>query len=165
MERDLTHPLPVPFHRITSPQGVAHCQQAIQGSVTTAASITKLPKVFSTQSESSEFPQSSAICVDDIWRRNESRSMKSKSEVISSQDHCIIRSESCSVVADDGFTSAHSFDFGRAESAPAGLQCRESCWPPLTTCSKRLPVEDRSEERRVGKECVSTCRSRWSPYH
>src|SRR3546814_11139818 len=27
-----------------------------------------------------------------------------------------------------------------------------------------LAVE-RSEERRVGKECVSTCRSRWSPYH
>src|SRR3546814_15842213 len=29
------------------------------------------------------------------------------------------------------------------------------------------PVEEagRSEERRVGKECVSTCRSRWSPYH
>ena len=32
---------------------------------------------------------------------------------------------------------------------------------------KRLTgeVPDRSEERRVGKECVSTCRSRWSPYH
>src|SRR3546814_8943612 len=27
-----------------------------------------------------------------------------------------------------------------------------------------VPVEG-SEERRVGKECVSTCRSRWSPYH
>src|SRR3546814_16194980 len=26
-------------------------------------------------------------------------------------------------------------------------------------------VAGRSEERRVGKECVSTCRSRWSPYH
>src|SRR3546814_15348325 len=26
-------------------------------------------------------------------------------------------------------------------------------------------IEGRSEERRVGKECVSTCRSRWSPYH
>src|SRR3546814_13780421 len=26
-------------------------------------------------------------------------------------------------------------------------------------------VNNRSEERRVGKECVSTCRSRWSPYH
>src|SRR3546814_19873425 len=25
--------------------------------------------------------------------------------------------------------------------------------------------EQRSEERRVGKACVSTCRSRWSPYH
>src|SRR3546814_15919783 len=28
----------------------------------------------------------------------------------------------------------------------------------------RQPAK-RSEERRVGKECVSTCRSRWSPYH
>src|SRR3546814_1051600 len=27
------------------------------------------------------------------------------------------------------------------------------------------PRGRRSEERRVGKECVSTCRSRWSPYH
>src|SRR3546814_1364999 len=26
-------------------------------------------------------------------------------------------------------------------------------------------IQRRSEERRVGKECVSTCRSRWSPYH
>src|SRR3546814_20460939 len=26
-------------------------------------------------------------------------------------------------------------------------------------------IHPRSEERRVGKECVSTCRSRWSPYH
>src|SRR3546814_15551763 len=33
--------------------------------------------------------------------------------------------------------------------------------PRLRELSRRL----RSEERRVGKECVSTCRSRWSPYH
>ena len=26
-------------------------------------------------------------------------------------------------------------------------------------------VEARSEERRVGKECLTGCRSRWSPYH
>src|SRR3546814_18031304 len=32
---------------------------------------------------------------------------------------------------------------------------------PLQAPSKQI----RSEERRVGKECVSTCRSRWSPYH
>src|SRR3546814_1080517 len=33
--------------------------------------------------------------------------------------------------------------------------------------NRRSPdlVPHRSEERRVGKECVSTCRSRWSPYH
>src|SRR3546814_12317818 len=29
----------------------------------------------------------------------------------------------------------------------------------------RIQEGPRSEERRVGKECVSTCRSRWSPYH
>src|SRR3546814_16652570 len=28
-----------------------------------------------------------------------------------------------------------------------------------------LSGHPRSEERRLGKECVSTCRSRWSPYH
>ena len=27
------------------------------------------------------------------------------------------------------------------------------------------PIEQRSEERRVGKECSLQCRSRWSPYH
>src|SRR3546814_12070946 len=31
--------------------------------------------------------------------------------------------------------------------------------------SEREVAVIRSEERRVGKECVSTCRSRWSPYH
>src|SRR3546814_6577 len=35
--------------------------------------------------------------------------------------------------------------------------------------NKKRPLltghNNRSEERRVGKECVSTCRSRWSPYH
>src|SRR3546814_12642555 len=30
---------------------------------------------------------------------------------------------------------------------------------------RRAVARSRSEERRVGKECVSTCRSRWSPYH
>src|SRR3546814_10249945 len=47
-----------------------------------------------------------------------------------------------------------------------------SCPPPYiwrpsasTTSSSRSDDMTRSEERRVGKECVSTCRSRWSPYH
>src|SRR3546814_5587342 len=38
---------------------------------------------------------------------------------------------------------------------------------PLELYATDLNAEarQRSEERRVGKECVSTCRSRWSPYH
>src|SRR3546814_15295950 len=34
----------------------------------------------------------------------------------------------------------------------------------ITQVSNAILVS-RSEERRVGKECVSKCRSRWSPYH
>src|SRR3546814_13662139 len=33
------------------------------------------------------------------------------------------------------------------------------------TTTATVLAQARSEERRVGKECVSTCRSRWSPYH
>src|SRR3546814_5567125 len=36
---------------------------------------------------------------------------------------------------------------------------------PSSASSRPKPDPLRSEERRVGKECVSTCRSRWSPYH
>src|SRR3546814_9100809 len=39
-------------------------------------------------------------------------------------------------------------------------------WPALIAwCTGHRHCDLRSEERRVGKECVSTCRSRWSPYH
>ena len=37
--------------------------------------------------------------------------------------------------------------------------------PVGTACGFAVQLNRRSEERRVGKECVSTCRSRWSPYH
>src|SRR3546814_12355711 len=47
-----------------------------------------------------------------------------------------------------------------------GLRTLEGTLPPGTQVFDDLAaVVDRSEERRVGKECVSTCRSRWSPYH
>src|SRR3546814_1334257 len=45
-----------------------------------------------------------------------------------------------------------------AQGAAGGKE--DEWFARLGTC-----VADRSEERRVGKECVSTCRSRWSPYH
>src|SRR3546814_10256137 len=35
----------------------------------------------------------------------------------------------------------------------------------LTEDWRKTRAVDRSEERRVGKECVRTCRSRWWPYH
>src|SRR3546814_10428422 len=35
----------------------------------------------------------------------------------------------------------------------------------LRECGADIGESGRSEERRVGKECVSTCRSRWSQYH
>src|SRR3546814_17973412 len=41
--------------------------------------------------------------------------------------------------------------------------CRSRAWEPKVVSGRATVV--RSEERRVGKECVSTCRSRWSPYH
>src|SRR3546814_15206683 len=36
---------------------------------------------------------------------------------------------------------------------------------PFAVLSAKVRPVYRSEERRVGKECVRTCRSRWSPYH
>ena len=38
------------------------------------------------------------------------------------------------------------------------------CWC-VTGCVCVLVCVSRSEERRVGKECLRLCRSRWSPYH
>src|SRR3546814_17988541 len=47
---------------------------------------------------------------------------------------------------------------------PGGsARCPRGAPPPRRPATTR--PHERSEERRVGKECVSTCRSRWSPYH
>src|SRR3546814_14455795 len=45
--------------------------------------------------------------------------------------------------------------------SPTNSVADEPIFPSLEKVIPSL----RSEERRVGKECVSTCRSRWSPYH
>src|SRR3546814_18534284 len=43
------------------------------------------------------------------------------------------------------------------------LSCGQAEGRRVTTVEGLAGDADRSEERRVGKECVSTCRSRWSP--
>src|SRR3546814_6207645 len=53
---------------------------------------------------------------------------------------------------------------GRAADPQASVDIADlELSPQVLAPLRRLAL--RSEERRVGKECVSTCRSRWSPYH
>src|SRR3546814_3610812 len=56
-----------------------------------------------------------------------------------------------------------------ASTTSSTEQAQIESWALLRTTSSHATSSSapgqRSEERRVGKECVSTCRSRWSPYH
>src|SRR3546814_13678921 len=53
-----------------------------------------------------------------------------------------------------------------ADGAPnAEVRAAQRILSDLAECALTGQDALRSEERRVGKECVSTCRSRWSPYH
>src|SRR3546814_18979762 len=53
---------------------------------------------------------------------------------------------------------------GTASPKASARRSRSESSRGVTNNAIRTPSA-RSEERRVGKECVSTCRSRWSPYH
>src|SRR3546814_19322041 len=60
--------------------------------------------------------------------------------------------------------------FRPGEMGPAGRAVVELLPPERLRLRFFVPEPERaklhrSEERRVGKECVSKCRSRWSPYH
>src|SRR3546814_8444178 len=55
-----------------------------------------------------------------------------------------------------------SSDLGQQQAQDAETAEGGNCFAGFVQAAKK---SDRSEERRVGKECVSTCRSRWSPYH
>src|SRR3546814_5668054 len=54
----------------------------------------------------------------------------------------------------------------RSSRSLAGAPKGHGCHSEPNRLERTVParVVQRSEERRVGKECVSTCRSRWSPY-
>src|SRR3546814_19118438 len=55
------------------------------------------------------------------------------------------------------FAKLHPLEGGEARAAAFAL--------PAPANGSAVLGRTRSEERRVGKECVSTCRSRWSPFH
>src|SRR3546814_914099 len=60
---------------------------------------------------------------------------------------------------------SHSFSvLLRDVASEAGVAVAEAGETPVAAAAV-AEAAPRSEERRVGKECVSTCRSRWSPYH
>src|SRR3546814_1058174 len=66
-------------------------------------------------------------------------------------------------ISGDGFVLKENFIFSKEED-PCDIVLDLPPVIPVTDLSVPSPVL-RSEERRVGKECVVTCRSRWSPYH
>src|SRR3546814_6429445 len=49
-----------------------------------------------------------------------------------------------------------------AVPSPASARAQQPATAPFVLATRK---RTRSEERRVGKECVSTCRSRWAPNH
>src|SRR3546814_15211890 len=54
---------------------------------------------------------------------------------------------------------------GLVGSATMGADLQSQAGFALQVDEPVIVKDLRSEERRVGKECVSTCRSRWSPYN
>src|SRR3546814_12574194 len=75
----------------------------------------------------------------------------------------------------DSLASAHAFlsrrYFKDGGAGARGVQVPVARWlvggAAVFWCTllRKDSNMSRSEERRVGQECVSTCRSRWSPYH
>src|SRR3546814_8776088 len=81
---------------------------------------------------------------------------------------------SSDVCSSDLTTLHHVYAISFKLNSLRPLDCTSTLWPAMTfssissnsdTANKAITTTTRSEERRVGKECVSTCRSRWSRYH
>src|SRR3546814_3029394 len=84
------------------------------------------------------------------------------SDVCSSDLVCIMISGRVALIDLDG--NRREFSAGEAFFVPQSFRGTWETVEPSKKFFVALPGSRRSEERRVGKECVSTCRSRWSPY-
>src|SRR3546814_20837047 len=86
------------------------------------------------------------------------------------------------IIRDVRYAQAFSFKYSPRPGTPAADMAEQVSTPIMDERLQRLQAlvnqhqyefnqaaigktMPRSEERRVGKECVSTCRFRWSPYH
>src|SRR3546814_2685687 len=75
-----------------------------------------------------------------------------------SSDVCSSDLLACNQVIEQAAEEDRHHQFERQVDADRGAEDRHAE-------TRTAALQPRSEERRVGKECVSTCRSRWSPYH
>src|SRR3546814_15363489 len=83
-----------------------------------------------------------------------------------SSDNLHWREGKCRLISLDGRQDHGCIGYAHKHLLPSEhLDARWSVLHHSLAKSKHACVQYRSEERRVGKECVSTCRSRWSPYH
>src|SRR3546814_9073901 len=118
-----------------------------------------------------------------IWARNADKNAAARQELETygvrvAAQQVDVSSEAQIVAAFDEVMK----QFGRIDTVIANAgpppASQSSLTPSLDDCLKFIDValhgayytlregaRRRTEERRVGKECVSTCRSRWSPYH
>src|SRR3546814_9304109 len=72
------------------------------------------------------------------------------------------------ILAESEILTSSPSSLSDSPSASSDSSAGSAAWTtasPFGTASPDTPPFARSEERRVGKECVGTCRSRWSPYH
>src|SRR3546814_14776133 len=86
------------------------------------------------------------------------------SDLISAQDDYRMTTTRPGMTLIPGGTFRTGSDNFYPEERPRRKARVDAFWIDDTAVTNRAFAE-RSEERRVGKECVSTCRSRWSPYH
>src|SRR3546814_11669804 len=108
---------------------------------------------------------SSDVCSSDLMdQSDERRPLRPQPCQISRLSQIKTRSpESPSSQGEQEPPAAMSGVFFCGFSRAGGYRALQPPRRPLPRGRTRQP--GRSEERRVGKECVSTCRSRWSPYH
>src|SRR3546814_18303654 len=85
-----------------------------------------------------------------LWPQAASANDVAPADAVATRDDPSIRSDTIVV------TASRTEEFAGTKTETPLIETPQ----PITVIT-----EDRSEERRVGKECVSTCRSRWSQYH